>query len=98
MGTLLDTTILIKLERDLRHLPPEGAMAEMVRRLGRAFGLQEESGIAAITASELLHGVHRATLAHRPRRGAFVEAVLEAFPPISFDMFCARAHALLWAE
>jgi tRNA(fMet)-specific endonuclease VapC len=73
-------------------------MAEAVRRLGRGLGPDEETAIAAITASELLHGVHRATAAHRPRRAAFVEGVLEAFPLISFDLSCARAHALLWAD
>jgi tRNA(fMet)-specific endonuclease VapC len=54
-------------------------------------------GIAAITASELLHGVHRATPEHRARRAAFVEGVLEAFPPFPFDLLAARAHARLWA-
>ena len=54
-------------------------------------------GIAAITASELLHGVHRASPDHRPQREAFVEAVIAAFPPLPFDLLCARAHARLWA-
>jgi predicted nucleic acid-binding protein len=27
-----------------------------------------------------------------------VEAVLAAFPPIPFDLLCARTHARLWAE
>ena len=40
----------------------------------------EEVGIAAITASELLHGVHRATEEHRGRRETFVESILAAFP------------------
>jgi tRNA(fMet)-specific endonuclease VapC len=55
-------------------------------------------GIAAITASELLHGVHRATSEHRARREAFVEGVLAAFPPLPFDLLCARSHARLWAD
>jgi predicted nucleic acid-binding protein len=55
-------------------------------------------GIAAITASELLHGVHRATLRHRPRREAFVEATLAAFPTLPFDQLSARSHARLWAD
>jgi tRNA(fMet)-specific endonuclease VapC len=55
-------------------------------------------GIAAITASELLHGVHRATPEHRARREAFVEGVLAAFPPFPFDLLvAARADARLWA-
>ncbi|MGQ0625493.1 MAG: PIN domain-containing protein [Sporichthyaceae bacterium] len=50
------------------------------------------------STSELLHGVHRATSRHRARREAFVEAVLAAFPPLPFDVLCARAHARLWAK
>ncbi len=98
MGTLLDTTIFIELERALRDLPYDSAMAEVSSRLERQLGPTGDVGIAAITASELLHGVHRATRKHRPRREAFVEAVLAAFPPLVFDLLSARAHARLWAE
>lgn len=98
MGTLLDTTVFIELERAMRALPPPGSMAEVSARLERALGADEEVGIAAITASELLHGVHRATPRHRGRREAFVEAVLVAFPPLPFDTLCARAHARIWAQ
>jgi tRNA(fMet)-specific endonuclease VapC len=97
MGTILDTTVFITLERAVRILPPVGAMGEIGRRLEATLGPAEDVGIAAITASELLHGVHRATPEHRPRREAFVEAALAAFPPISFDLLAARAHARLWA-
>ncbi len=98
MGTLLDTTVFIELERAVRRLPQDRAMTEVSSQLTGQLGAAEESGIAAITASELLHGVHRATLDHRPRREAFVEAVLAAFPPIPFDLLAARAYARLWAE
>jgi tRNA(fMet)-specific endonuclease VapC len=97
MGTILDTTAFIALERAVRILPEDGAMGEVGRRLEAHLGPAEDVGIAAITASELLHGVHRAAPEHRPRREAFVEAVLAAFPPISFDLLAARAHARLWA-
>ncbi len=97
MGTLLDTTVFIELERAVRRLPPGSAMAEVSRRLEEQLGPDEEVGIAAITASELLHGVHRATPEHRARREAFVEAVLAAFPPLPFDLLAARAHARIWA-
>ncbi len=98
MGTLLDTTVFIDYERALRALPPETALAEVGRRLEAVLGPNEEVGIAAITASELLHGVHRADRTHRARRDAFVEAVLAAFPPLPFDLLVARSHARLWAE
>lgn len=98
MGTLLDTTIFIELERAVRQLPADRAMTIIAARLTRELGAAEETGIAAITASELLHGVHRATPQRRPRREAFVEAVLTAFVPLPFDFLTARIHARLWAE
>jgi tRNA(fMet)-specific endonuclease VapC len=73
-------------------------MAEVGGRLEEQLGPDEEVGIAAITASELLHGVHRAVPGHRARREAFVEAVLAAFPPLPFGLFAARSHARIWAE
>jgi len=55
--------------------------------------------VAAITASELLHGVERARdAAVRQRRSAFVEGVLENVPVIPFGLAEARAHARIWAE
>jgi tRNA(fMet)-specific endonuclease VapC len=97
VGTLLDTTVFIDLERAVRALPPGSAMAEVSRRLEEQLGADEEVAIAAITASELLHGVHRAAAEHRVRREAFVEAVLAAFPPLPFGLLAARAHARIWA-
>jgi tRNA(fMet)-specific endonuclease VapC len=97
MGTLLDTTVFIELERAIRRLPAPSTMSEVSDRLEEQLGSTEEVGIAAITASELLHGVHRATSEHRGRREAFVEGVLAAFPALPFDLLAARAHARLWA-
>jgi tRNA(fMet)-specific endonuclease VapC len=73
-------------------------MAEVSERLEEQLGPDEDVGIAAITASELLHGVHRATAEHRARREVFVEAVLAAFPPLPFGLLAARAHARIWAD
>lgn len=98
MGTLLDTTVFIELERAVRRLPPSSAMTEVAAHLESQLSPGEEVSIAAITASELLHGVHRAAPQHRARREAFVEAVLTGFPPLPFDQLTARAHARLWAE
>jgi tRNA(fMet)-specific endonuclease VapC len=97
MGTVLDTTVFIELERAMRDLPAAHAMTEVAQRLGAQLEEDENVGIAAITASELLHGVHRATDRHRGRREAFVEGVLAAFPTLSFDLLVARVHARLWA-
>jgi tRNA(fMet)-specific endonuclease VapC len=98
VGTLLDTTVFIDLGRAVRSLPPGSAMAELSGRLEEQLGPDDQVGIAAITASELLHGVHRAGPEHRPRREAFVEAVLAAFPPLPFGLLAARVHARIWAE
>jgi len=98
VGTLLDTTVFIEMERTARGLAPDTAIAEVSRRLEKRLGASEEVGIAAITAAELLHGVHRATPEHRGRREAFVETVLAAFPCLAFDLMAARVHAGVWAE
>jgi tRNA(fMet)-specific endonuclease VapC len=97
MGTILDTTVFVEFERATRGAPAERAMQTVSRRLEQHLGAGEEVAIASITASELLHGVHRASEEHRPRREAFVEAVLAAFPSLPFDLLAARAHARLWA-
>jgi tRNA(fMet)-specific endonuclease VapC len=98
VGTLLDTTVFIDLERAVRRLPPGSAMAEVSGRLEEQLGPDEDVGIAAITASELLHGVHRAVPEYRARREAFVETVLAAFPSLPFGLLAARAHARIGAE
>ena len=87
MGTLIDSSILIAAERLTLDLHAAlGAHAE------------EPVGIASITASELLHGVHRAaTIAQRQRRETFVERLLAVLPVFPFDLATARVHASLWA-
>jgi tRNA(fMet)-specific endonuclease VapC len=88
VAVLIDASILIEAERGRLALEPH------VERHG-----DEESFLSVITASELLHGVHRASAPDaRAKRSAFVEGVLERFPILSVDLACARAHAHLWAE
>ncbi len=72
-------------------------MTHEAQRLEAQLDADQEVGIAAITASELLHGVHRAGERHRTRREAFVEAMLTAFPTLAFDLVVARIHARVWA-
>jgi tRNA(fMet)-specific endonuclease VapC len=83
MGTLLDSSVLIRLERS-------GSLLTL--------GDDEEVAIAAITASELLHGVHRADPQRRAQREAFVEHVLHVLPVHPFSLETARVHARLWAD
>jgi len=98
VGTLLDSTVFVEIERTHRRQAAEETLAVLSRRLAREFGPDETVGISAMTASELLHGVHRANREHRARREAFVEAVLELYPALPFDLRCARVHSRLWAE
>lgn len=87
MGLILDSSIFIAAERGKFDLPK--------------FFLthaQEAFFIAAITASELLHGVERGnTPERRLKRSRFVEDVLREVPVIEFDLPIAREHARLWA-
>ncbi|MEX1187111.1 MAG: type II toxin-antitoxin system VapC family toxin [Gemmatimonadaceae bacterium] len=88
MGVLIDASVLIAFERSRSEIE-QGLV-------GRE---DEEFFLSVVTASELLHGVHRAKSADiRARRSAFVEAVLSRFPLLAVDLPTARAHAQLWAE
>jgi tRNA(fMet)-specific endonuclease VapC len=88
MGALIDSSVLIDIERgsfDMNRLPGDAADMDIA--------------MSAVTASELLHGVHRASKGRiRSRREAFVERLLEAWPILPFDLIAARIHARLWAE
>ncbi len=87
MGVLIDASFLIDYERGCVRLEPYLAGRE-----------DEEFFLSVVTASELLHGVHRAGDPNvRARRSAFVEAVLDRFPLLPVDLATARAHAQLWA-
>jgi tRNA(fMet)-specific endonuclease VapC len=88
MATLIDSSVLIAAER--------GDLALDVLSTRYA---KEDMAISAVTASELLHGVHRArTAAQRHRRQAFVEGLLAQIPVIAFDLSVARVHASIWAD
>jgi len=88
MATLIDSSVLIAAERGDLSLD-----AFTVRYA------EEDVAISAVTASELLHGVHRArTSNQRHRRQAFVEGLLAQLPVIAFDLTVARVHASLWAD
>lgn len=97
MGAVVDTTVFVDLERASRQQGTNPGSL-IGQRLAECLGPDDEAAIAAITASELLHGVHRAGAGHRPRREAFVEAILSVVPVVAFDLLAARAHARLWAE
>ena len=88
MGILIDSSILIALEKSGTDL---SAYIE-----GRE---EEEVFLSVISASELLHGVYRATgPKSKAKRLAFVEGVLTALPVLMIDLATARSHARLWAD
>jgi tRNA(fMet)-specific endonuclease VapC len=84
VGLILDTNILIRAERQ------EG------RFRFADYDLYGGLFIAAITASELLVGVHRANSEERRlKRQTFVERILALVPVLLFDLETARYHAAM---
>ena len=84
MALLIDTSVLIDAERRARSLSSH---------LG-----DDDRAISVITASELLHGVHRASNGKvRTRRTAFVEGLLSALEALPITMAVARMHAEIWS-
>lgn len=88
MGILIDSSVLIGAER---------SGADMAAHVsGRE---DDEIFISVVSASELLHGVHRAKDRNiKAKRLAFVEGVLSAIPVLDIDLAIARSHAQLWAD
>jgi tRNA(fMet)-specific endonuclease VapC len=87
MGALIDSSILIDAERGSLDLD------QLLRR-----SADMELAISAVSASELLHGVHRASRkSQRAGREVFVERLLEVWPVLPFDLTAARMHSRLWA-
>ncbi len=88
MGIVIDTNVLIDFER--KHINLKNYIS------GRE---NQEFFISVITASELLHGVCRATEdAIRIKRSLFVESILKNIPILNIDLSVARVHAGLWAK
>ncbi|MEE8584352.1 MAG: PIN domain-containing protein [Acidobacteriota bacterium] len=88
MGLILDSSVLIAAEKktlDIIRLLQEESSGELIV-------------IAAMTASELLHGYERAPAGKRRiNRRNFVEEMLRRIPCIAFDLDEAREHARIWA-
>ena len=88
MAALIDTSVFIDVERGRLSLQALAAAHE-----------HEDVAISAITASELLHGVHRVQGAARAARAEqFVEGLLALLPILAFDVDEARTHARLSAD
>ena len=85
MGLMLDSSLLIAAERGRFDME---TFVEAEAPMDALF-------IASITASELLHGVHRATPERRENRKAYVESVISRTPILPFDLPSARRHGEL---
>lgn len=87
MGLILDSSLLIADEKGKFDLG--GFLATRL----------EPVVIAAITASEILQGCHRATkAAHKKKRTEYVEGALSQFQAIPFALEEARHHSRIWAD
>jgi tRNA(fMet)-specific endonuclease VapC len=88
MGCVIDTCVLIGLERgkyDISKLIEDHS--------------DQSFFLSVISASELLHGVHRAkSTSIINRRSAFVEEILSQFPILEIDLITARLHSRIWAD
>ena len=86
MGTLLDASVLIAIEQGLLTAD---------RVLGTPDRRQQPVAIAAITASEMFHGLHRLAGVRRVGAERFARRWLEVLPVIPFDLEVARVYATL---
>ena len=88
MGVVLDTSILVSLERAESSI--DGFIA------GRE---AEPFGISVVSVAELLHGVHRAdSEKRRLKRESYVERIIDLFPVYPFDLSAGRIYARIWAN
>lgn len=87
MELILDTSVLIEAERS------NFSLKTWLRTLPPA-----HLHIPAIVATELLHGVERATAQHRLKRQHFLDAILTRLHILDYTLSTAKIHAQLWAE
>jgi tRNA(fMet)-specific endonuclease VapC len=88
VAALVDSSVVIHIERNGLTFDALVAAAP-----------ESPLGLASMTTSELLVGVHRAdTPERRRRRQDFVEAFLLRLPVLPFDFDAARIYAQVWAQ
>ena len=88
MGLILDSSVLIADERGRFD------MAGLLRQFSHTLPV-----ISAVTASELLHGVERATdAARKERRQQHIAQILAAVSIEPFDLVVARVLARIWSD
>src|SRR2546428_1980155 len=88
MAVVVDSSVFIEIER-----------RELSLSILAQISADPDVALSAITASELLVGVHRAdSPARRRKRQEFVEGILDLIPALAFDLADARVHARVRAE
>lgn len=88
MGQLIDTSVLIQVERK------QLTIGDLISSIP-----EDDVAVSSITAAELLAGVERAKESIvRVRRSAFVEDVPREIPIIPVDLSVARIHAVVRAQ
>ncbi len=86
MGRLIDTSTFIEAERGRLDLD------KLIADHDDGFFM------SVITASELLHGVHRATTVYKSKRAETIEGWIDKFDILEINLVTARAHAQLFAD
>ena len=88
MAILIDSSVAIAAERQ----------RDKEQSIRERFGDQTVA-MAALSVSELLHGVHRAdTATRRQRRLQYIEGLLGFVSVLAFDLETARVHSRIWAD
>jgi len=88
VAALIDSSVFIAGERGQIEL------ADLLASVGG-----EPLALSAVTASELLYGLHRArTIGQRERRNDYVETILAQITVLAFDLTVARVHSAVSSE
>jgi tRNA(fMet)-specific endonuclease VapC len=86
MGIILDSSVIIAGERGLLDFQAWIG--------GRP---QDQFALAAISIAELWHGLERADELRRPKRAAYLTAIVGTLPVIPYTQTIAYRHARIWA-
>jgi predicted nucleic acid-binding protein len=87
LATLIDTSVLIEIER------------RRMRFSETHFSQSDLASISAVTVSELLIGLHSAqTEEQRSHRQSFYDDLLESVQVLPFDLAAAEVHSRIWFQ
>lgn len=88
MGVILDTSVLIEVERGKIDIEKFIAGRE-----------SELFSLSIISVAELLHGVHRAdSELRKQKRAAYVDKIIDIFPIYPFDLKITKVYEKLWSD